>query len=701
VKSPRAKAVPVRARLAGVRQSTLFQIAAGYAVGAWIVIQVTATVAPAFELSGWFLRAVILLAVLGFVATVGFFAFVAPGRGRQQSGPERRRTRVVAVAGACALFAALIAGVLTIARTTLFGEEQVSLAVLPFADLSPGRDKAYLAEGVAEEILSALGKNSGLKVLGRSSSRALRDKAGDPAAIRASLGITHLLEGSVRAAGSDLRLSVRLIRTADGAQEWAEDYRGTGEDVFALQDKVANAVAKRLSVMGQETVQTASAQITSAEAYNRYLAARRIARARNEPELKRAYGLAREVVAAKPDFAPGHALLAELIWLLSDGYNNYGSVPTAKARPIAIAHARKAIQLSPAASEGYAALGYVSPPQESLKPLMRAIELDPSRSELRMWLGISFSQLGRYDEMLEQYREAAAIEPLWFAPLNVLVQGLAAAGHFDEALSVVQRFERRGGAKGQVHRFMAHIARLRPDHSAAILHSRVALAADPKLPYIRRTLATDLYMLGLPQQAPAKIAEEFKFNRLFYDGRTDEIARLAQSNGDEIWNAPDGEFVVHVLAARRDWAALVALHATAPRDSELLCNGVWQGPVFAIALSKAGRSAEAKALLDCNQARLDVESRMKARATDLRATQLEYRRASLMAAKGAHADSMAWLDKAIAHGWIGRPYSSRLSDYPQFDASQENPKFAALQRRIDATIARERAEVLRDLGAAR
>lgn len=92
---------------------------------------------------------------------------------------------------------------------------------------------------------------------------------------------------------------------------------------------------------------------------------------------------------------------------------------------------------------------------------------------------------------------------------------------------------------------------------------------------------------------------------------------------------------------------------------------------------------------------------MKARATDLRATQLEYRQATLMAAKGAHADSMAWLDKAIARGWIGRPYSSRLSDYPQFDASQGNPKFAVLQRRIDATIARERAETLRDLGAAR
>ena len=97
----------------------------------------------------------------------------------------------------------------------LFGTKQVSLAVLPFADMSPARDKAYFAEGVAEEILSTLAAEKDIKVLGRTSARQIERDA-DPKAIRASLGVTHLLEGSTRAAGDQLRVNVRLIDTSDG-----------------------------------------------------------------------------------------------------------------------------------------------------------------------------------------------------------------------------------------------------------------------------------------------------------------------------------------------------------------------------------------------------------------------------------------------------------------------------------------------------
>ena len=137
----------VRMRLDGLRQKALFRIAAAYAVAAWLVIQVAATVAPAFDLSPWLVRAVILLAVLGFVATVGYFGIVRFADSETVNDLQRRNRFANRAAFGALLVAALV-GAGYVARQTLFANKPVSLAVLPFADLSPGRDKAYFAEGV-------------------------------------------------------------------------------------------------------------------------------------------------------------------------------------------------------------------------------------------------------------------------------------------------------------------------------------------------------------------------------------------------------------------------------------------------------------------------------------------------------------------------------------------------------------------------
>jgi len=208
--------------IAELRQWHVFRVAAAYGVIAWILVQVVATVGPAFDLPRWILRAVILAAIVGFLATMAFLLFRPRSAGKDRL-PIYLSKRARILAGAFVLLITAAAGAWSI--RTLSERAQVSLAVLPFADLSPAHDKAYFAEGVAEEILSSLAAEKDIKVLGRSSARQIERDA-DPKFIRASLGVTHLLEGSARSDGERLRMNVRLIDTSDGSQLWEEEYRG-------------------------------------------------------------------------------------------------------------------------------------------------------------------------------------------------------------------------------------------------------------------------------------------------------------------------------------------------------------------------------------------------------------------------------------------------------------------------------------------
>ena len=609
--------------------------------------------------------------------------------------PKNRRTVILALAALLVIVAAGAWFVFGDNRTgAQFEEKQVSLAVLPFTDLSPQRDKGFFAEGVAEEILGTLAAEPGFRVLGRTSARQL-ERHPDPKGIRASLGITHILEGSMRTDGDQLRVNVRLVDTNDGAEIWHDVYKGQLGDIFAVQDQIAARVVEHL----RGTFRGIRAHGLSARpktaSYEDYLAARALARTRTRVTLSKALELTKKVVEAAPDYAEAHALLAQLHIHLSDRWTAYGTTPIATARKLAMPHALEAIRLAPNLADGYASLGLVVPPAESIKPLTRAIELDPSRAEPHIWLATSLTDLGREDEALEQGRLAAAVEPLWEVPIHIVVQTLSASGRYDEALDYTHKFERRGGSKAQIHRLLAAVARWRGDVGAAAAHSRSALALDPNIAYLPALLATDYYLLGLKKESLAVLPKELVHTRAV---RTATLVRnFRLSHAAKVWTAADGDFAIHAFGAQRDWHSLLAIYAAAPADRRILCNDVqWQGPILALALLKAGRSAEARDLLICIEKWLDLESRSRARAANPlhpEVNELEFRRSTLQAIKGDTAGASAWLTKAVDRGWIGRPYSTRLHDYPQFDSLRTDPRMKELQRRIDAKIVRERAGI--------
>lgn len=604
------------------------------------------------------------------------------------------RWAVAAVIAALLLVAGLLAAGI-IRNPWMAKDDTPALAVLPFADLSPGRDKAYFAEGVAEEILSTLAAEQGIKVLGRTSARQIEHGA-DPKKLRARLGITHLLEGSTRSAGDQLRVNVRLIDTSDGRQLWEEEYQGRLADVFAVQDQIAGAVLQRLRGT-LVTGQLRAATPTDPETYRTYLAARALMRTRTEKSLREAFELARKVVRRDPDYAPGHAILAELLYLLSDDYSAYGSIPLQQARRLAIPHAREAIRLEPNSAEGYAALGILEVAERSIEPLQRAARLDPSRGELRLWLGFSLNELGRHDDALAQYRAAVQIDPLGFAPNARTTHALAAAGRHQEALTTLRQFISRGGDEALRYPLLVQIEAWNGDLSAVVANGRAGMKRGimRRHDYFMRYFASALYAAGFGKEAAAVLPSGFRqFHAPYYAGDKDGVKRNIDRLGSRVWFAKDAGFAFTHLAATRDWEALARLYDQRPAVQKEFCSQWWRSAApFVVALRARGRADDVRPLLECMRERLALELRNKARLPEAWPGDLEFRRASLAALTGDGMGALQWLERAVQAGWLGQPYSSHLTDYPQFDGLRADRRFAEQQRRVDAKIARERAEV--------
>ncbi|HEU4704950.1 MAG TPA: TIR domain-containing protein, partial [Sphingomicrobium sp.] len=567
-----------------------------------------------------------------------------------------------------------------------------TLAVLPFADLSPNRDKGYFAEGVAESILSLLGREPGIRVIGRTSASLFKDRGSDLAAMRKSLGVTHVLEGSARTAGDDLRLSVRLVDAADGTQLWAQDYQRKLRNVFAVQDEIGRSVATEL--LGTLSTGRAPAPITRADAYDLYLATRATMRNRREPVLRKALAMAQRVIAADPSYAPGHAILAELVWLLSDDAYSYGNIPHRKARSVAIRHARKAIELAPGSAEGYAALGLVLPPEQGVEPLRQAIRLDPVRAELRAWLALHLATLGRTAEAIKEVEAGAEIDPLSTVPINRLHGILVASGEFERAENIVRQYVARGGEPAQAARFRTVQARVSGDLSQAVGQARLAMSLNPDVPYVRQFLEGLAATLGMPALVTWPPERNRRFIWLLARGDKARLLLEARSANSTVWTKPDAATAFLALAEARDWPQIARLYAARGAAASALCKERTGAIVAtAMALERIGRKDQSVRLLAC----LDREIRMQARGPNgpdlTNRNEHEFAKAQLAALRGNDQAALNALETAVQLGWRGYPYSARLSSYPALERLQSNLGYARVQKRLDQLIAAERSQV--------
>ena len=611
------------------------------------------------------------------------------------TAPSRRRTKLLAASVLALLLLVTAVGAWFFLAKRAEASEPV-LAVMPFSDLSPGRDKAYFAEGVAEAILTVLAKEGGIRVIGRSTAQQLHDAGADAERMRRALGVTHVLEGSARSAGNDLRMSVRLVGAADGRQLWSEEYQRRLDNVFAVQDEIGRAVAQRLK--GSFAQAAAPVQLTNADVYTLYLAARAKMRDRRMSSLQDALKIARQVITTDPKFAPGHALYAEVISHLS--FDNYGNLAPARARQLAEPHAREAIRLAPDRAEGYAALGMVLVDGAAIEPLTTAIRLDPARAELRLWLAHALFSVARQEEAHKHLVAATEIDPLWAPAAWTHAYMLSASGMTEESRAVIDRFESRGGSPAIAAMLRANVLGWSlGDHSGALQLLRLALAKDPETPVAKQSLAWHYRALGLPQQAAEAGKALPLYTRLLLAHDIDRLRSQVIGDGAKVWQQPDPDSAIEGLALARDWATLESVHDQSGAANRTACSSprawhVQQNLNLATALAARNRVGDAKRYLNCVRPVLTAQGRGRFRSMFLSQGQIELSWAQVHALEGQPGPAFERLERAIAKGIRAR-YSAGLSDFPAFDRYRGTAQYAAMDARLKQLIAKERAEVLR------
>jgi len=230
---------------------------------------------------------------------------------------------------------------------------QPSIAVLPFANMSGDKDNEYFSDGLAEEIINALTRIPGLKVIARTSAFAFKDKHEDIRRIAEALGVTSVLEGSVRKAGNRLRITAQLITAADGSHLWSERYDRELADVFAVQDEIAAAItsALRLTLSGASV--PLRRHTPTLPAYEHFLKALYDSQKRTPESMERAQKHFERAIELDPQFALAHAEFGHLFYQ----FGTYGLMEPREALPLIRKEARRALEIDASLPEGHAILG--------------------------------------------------------------------------------------------------------------------------------------------------------------------------------------------------------------------------------------------------------------------------------------------------------------------------------------------------------
>jgi TolB-like protein/class 3 adenylate cyclase/Tfp pilus assembly protein PilF len=316
-----------------------------------------------------------------------------------------------------------------------------SVAVLPFANMSPNAENEYFSDGVTEEILNLLAGVEGLKVISRTSIMRYKGTDKPMRQIGEELGVASILEGSVRQAGKRVRITAQLIDAASDAHLWAERYDRDLEDIFAIQTDVAERIveALRVRLKPKERARLAGRPTDNLEAYQSYLKGRHFLNRRTATNLREAMEWFRKAIGADPSFAHAWAGLADAWALLP--YYSVRAVPEAGAE--ARAAAEHALALDPGLGEVHAALGNVAWKEwrfdEAEADYRRALELAPGYAPAYLWYGNFMALRGREDEAFAAFRRALELDPV---SLPVHMGFGAALQHhrrFDEAIAVYRK----------------------------------------------------------------------------------------------------------------------------------------------------------------------------------------------------------------------------------------------------------------------
>ena len=452
---------------AELKRRNVFRVTFAYVVIAWLVMQVGDTMAPALHLDEWVNSLLAFFLILGLPLAI-FFAWVfemtpegiklekdvdrsasiAP-----QTGKKVDRLIIGVLVVAVAYFAIdkfVIApqpgtDPAAVAETTAPQEPEVrdqSIAVLPFADLSPEGDQEYFSDGIAEEILNVLVRVEDLSVASRTSSFGFKgqEALGLPA-IAEKLKVRHVLEGSVRKAGDTVRVTAQLIDARTDQHLWSETYdrQLTAQSIFAIQDEIAQAIVAELGVLIDDQPLQATTQ--NLDAYETYLKAHQTFIARSD--ILGAIDLFEKTVELDPGFGRGVAGLAAAYAVApSWGFDDRDYVSLSEET------ARRAIDIDPELAIAYSVLGFVAHEHRDLVKALawydKAIATDEKDPTAWLWRGILYNELGYFEQAASDMDRCLQLDPLYTNCMRHRGRTAMFSGDEDLVIDLAERMMRLG-----------------------------------------------------------------------------------------------------------------------------------------------------------------------------------------------------------------------------------------------------------------
>lgn len=399
---------------AELKRRKVYTVAVAYLIGGWALAQGIAQVLPVFDISNWVVRLLVVLIIVGFpvaLALSWFFDLTRYGVVRTPNMKDINTALAPRLA-------------------------ENSIAVLPFADLSPNRDHDYFSDGIADEILTALSKIDNLRVAARRSSFWFKDQKADTREVATRLNVAHVLEGSVRRDDKRVRVTAELIDARTGFAIWSDTFEREMQSIFALQDEITRAIVEKLKLKLAIAPPTPA---RSAEAYDSYLQGLFYSDKSTEEALRKSLGHFEAALQKDPRFGRAWTGIAKSWLWLADAYvrplEAYSNVRDA---------ALNALKIDKSDAEAHVYLAETKRILDwnmdgAAREFYRAIELDPRSTSTNYFSAAFFAARGDREDALKYLKRTATIDPASLWVNNAACELYRYFGLYDEAIAAGER----------------------------------------------------------------------------------------------------------------------------------------------------------------------------------------------------------------------------------------------------------------------
>lgn len=544
-----------------LRRRNVFRVALLYVVASWLIMQVADVGISLLGLSVATGRLIFLLLVIGFPLFLLFsWAYEITPEGLKKESEVKRDESITAITAKrlnTAVIVLLVLSLGALIADRLIPESaapddavattapvtdaapQQSIAVLPFVNMSADQENEYFSDGLSEELLNLLAKIPELQVAARTSAFTFKGSDASIGEIALKLKVAHVLEGSVRKSGNEIRITAQLIDASNGYHLWSQTWDRTLDDVFAIQDDIAAAVvdALKVTLLGE----VPHARVTDPQAYSLYLQSKAASNRHSKDGFEEAQALLTQALAIDPEYAEAWVELGTV----QTNQTGSGYVPEAEGFVRARASAERALKIDPGNARAMSNLAWLA--MYADWDFMRAAELlsearrrEPGNPSILNAYAVLHGIFGRRDSMISLYQEALVSDPLAMSVLGNLAGSFLGTNRLDEMAELVERM-RQIDAESDTIKWMNGLYQYGAGNAEAALDQFQALGG--RFGTLGSALA--LYDLGRDQESdaalriltetgdsPVQVAIAYAYREDF-DTALDWLERAYEQHNDE------------------------------------------------------------------------------------------------------------------------------------------------------------------------